>query len=164
MSCLSLVNQSTMADDIKERSLWTGSENWGPDPPGVHQCRGSNRLGERCKRRPIPGGFVCVLHGGAAPLVKAQAKKRLLAMVEPAFQVLLDAMQSQDENVAVRAAKIVLDRAGFGPQSKVVVQDDREDLSRLSKTELAERARRIAEELQADAEDVIDRHVENAVH
>src|SRR5690606_32893215 len=33
--------------------------------------------GERCKRLPVPGGTVCVLHGGAAPQVRAKAKRNL---------------------------------------------------------------------------------------
>lgn len=32
--------------------------------------------GERCKRRPIPGGTVCVKHGGGAPAVRAAAEQR----------------------------------------------------------------------------------------
>lgn len=33
--------------------------------------------GERCKRRPIPGGTVCVKHGGGSPVVRAAAERRL---------------------------------------------------------------------------------------
>lgn len=33
--------------------------------------------GERCKRRPIPGGTVCVKHGGGAPAVRAAGQARL---------------------------------------------------------------------------------------
>lgn len=33
--------------------------------------------GEQCKRRPIPGGTVCVKHGGGAPAVRAAADRRL---------------------------------------------------------------------------------------
>ena len=32
--------------------------------------------GEQCKRRPIPGGRVCVKHGGGAPAVRAAAARR----------------------------------------------------------------------------------------
>lgn len=35
--------------------------------------------GERCKRRPIPGGTVCVKHGGGSPVVRAKAQERLAA-------------------------------------------------------------------------------------
>lgn len=33
--------------------------------------------GERCKRLPIPGGTVCVMHGGRAPQVQAAAEERV---------------------------------------------------------------------------------------
>lgn len=32
--------------------------------------------GQRCKRRPIPGGRVCVIHGGASPQARAAAERR----------------------------------------------------------------------------------------
>jgi hypothetical protein len=40
----------------------------------------SKQSRHRCKRRPIPGGSVCVIHGGAAPQVQAAAQARLLAL------------------------------------------------------------------------------------
>lgn len=36
----------------------------------------SKRSGERCRRFPIPGGTVCVMHGGASPKVRAAAERR----------------------------------------------------------------------------------------
>ena len=44
-------------------------------PPS--QCKATARSGNRCKRRPIPGGTVCVMHGGKAPAVQAAAQRRL---------------------------------------------------------------------------------------
>lgn len=42
------------------------------------QCTAtSKQSGERCKRRPIPGGTVCVMHGGKTPQVQAAAARRL---------------------------------------------------------------------------------------
>lgn len=35
--------------------------------------------GARCRRSPVAGATVCVMHGGAAPQVKAAAKERLAA-------------------------------------------------------------------------------------
>jgi hypothetical protein len=40
------------------------------------QCRATARSGERCKRAAIPGGRVCVMHGGATPAVRAAAERR----------------------------------------------------------------------------------------
>lgn len=37
----------------------------------------SKNSGQRCKRYPIPGGTVCVMHGGKAGQVKAKALERL---------------------------------------------------------------------------------------
>lgn len=37
----------------------------------------SKRSGKRCKKSPIQGGFVCEMHGGAAPQVRRAADRRL---------------------------------------------------------------------------------------
>jgi hypothetical protein len=37
----------------------------------------SKRSGDQCRRYAIPGGTVCVMHGGAAPQVAAAARRRL---------------------------------------------------------------------------------------
>jgi hypothetical protein len=42
------------------------------------RCKATSRSGNRCKRRPIPGGTVCAMHGGKAPQVRAAAEQRLL--------------------------------------------------------------------------------------
>jgi len=71
---------------------------------------------------------VCQYHGGGAPQVKKSARERLLAMVDPAFDALLRALgsggppcehcgraDSDRDPTVIRAAQIVLDRAGFHP-------------------------------------------------
>lgn len=41
------------------------------------QCTATaKQTGVRCKRRPIPGGAVCKIHGGGIPAVKAAAQRR----------------------------------------------------------------------------------------
>lgn len=48
------------------------------------RCSGkSKQSGERCKRRPIPGGMVCVMHGGGTPKVRAAAAERLADLIDP---------------------------------------------------------------------------------
>lgn len=53
--------------------------------PGVptsdeDRCTGKNKkTGNRCKRWAIPGGTVCVMHGGKAPQVQAAAQARVAA-------------------------------------------------------------------------------------
>jgi len=60
----------------------------GPDHRDTPRCTARAKgTGQRCKRRPIPGGSVCVKHGGGAPQVKDAARDRLRAMVYPALAV-----------------------------------------------------------------------------
>ena len=47
--------------------------------PPRRQCTSKAKgTGARCKRSPVPGAEVCVVHGGAAPQVRAKAAERLL--------------------------------------------------------------------------------------
>jgi hypothetical protein len=96
------------------------------------QCIATNRLGNRCKRAPLLGAFVCNLHGGNAPVTKEAARKRLLELVDPAINGLLRVLnapsacaacgRSDDLGTMVAAAKVVLDRTGHGPHSSLSVQ------------------------------------------
>lgn len=99
------------------------------------QCTGvSLTTGLRCRRRAIAGGSVCKFHGGSLPSVAAAAKLRLLAMSDPALDLLLDAMDVQpkcevcgrtdDKSIAVRAAIAVLDRSGLGPHAHIHTTPD----------------------------------------
>ena len=81
----------------------------------------SKQSGERCKRRPIPGGAVCVMHGGAAPQVKAAAMERLRALQDPAIDRLAKLIaQKEFPTVAYVASRDVLDRTLGKPQEQTV--------------------------------------------
>src|SRR6185295_14000102 len=54
------------------------------------RCQGTNRAGGPCGRPPIPGGHVCVLHGGKAPQVQRSARMRLMAGADLAIDYLLN--------------------------------------------------------------------------
>lgn len=82
----------------------------------------SKRSGTRCGRAAIFGGFVCEMHGGASPLARKAREERLLAMVDAALAVLQDALASNNMLLALRAAIVILDRAGFGAQATVTLQ------------------------------------------
>ena len=78
---------------------------------GYEPCRAtSKQSGQRCKRRPIPGGYVCVMHGGKAPQVQAAAADRLKAM-QPKALATLDGLMDREEfpTVQYQAAKAVID-------------------------------------------------------
>ena len=79
--------------------------------------------GERCRRRPHPGTNVCIIHGAGAPQVQKAARQRLDELVLPAIATLHDALASGNISEAMRAARLVLDRAGYGPTKGVVVED-----------------------------------------
>lgn len=68
---------------MTEQPPWTDSGDAEP-MEGRRRCRARNRRGERCGRAPIPGGVVCVMHGGASPQVRAAAERRHAAAVAAA--------------------------------------------------------------------------------
>lgn len=127
------------------------------------RCTATNRQGERCGKYAIPGGFVCAMHGGNKPTTRQAAQRRLLAMIEPALDALLRALRSappcphcgrsdSDRDPAtIRAAQLVLDRAGLGPTARLEVRpslgDDVGDVDEL----LIEAERLVGEIRQLEA-------------
>lgn len=92
---------------------------------GLPRCTATNRAGQRCKKAPIPGGAVCVMHGGGAPQVQQAAKLRLAALVDPAITRLGELLkQKKNDKVALGAVKDILDRAGHKPSAKVDPTDE----------------------------------------
>jgi len=58
-----------MTTDLMEKRL----------PPDDRRCTAkSKQSGERCKRRAIPGGHVCIIHGGRTPGAVAAAQRQLV--------------------------------------------------------------------------------------
>lgn len=118
----------------------------------------SKQSGERCKRAPIVGGFVCDIHGGGTPAVKKSARERLLAMVDPALDALLRALQTgppcehcgrsdaDRDPVVLRAAQLVLDRAGYHPTLAIQQAPERNPYENFTPSELADRAEAVAME------------------
>jgi hypothetical protein len=92
---------------------------------GDHQCTArSKRTGERCQLPSMLGGNVCRSHGGAAPQTRAKAKRRLEqasdVLVQRLLQFALDG--GVDDNVALRAIRDALDRAGLMAKTEVSVE------------------------------------------
>ena len=70
-----------------------------------------------CNAWAIPGGTVCLAHGGRAPQTRAKARARLDALAEPALVALGKIIRSDDTADAdkLKAISEVLDRIpGFG--------------------------------------------------
>jgi hypothetical protein len=59
------------------------------------------------------------MHGGKAPQVQQAARERIASMVHPALNALQRALDSNDIHAAIRAARDVLDRAGYAPRHGV---------------------------------------------
>lgn len=59
------------------------------------------------------------------------ARQRLLDAADPAAARLVRALDSLDERVAIKAAQLVLDRAGCHPAQTVQIEDHRAELARL---------------------------------
>lgn len=139
-------------------------------PPAERQCTATTKsLGNRCTRPAMRGAHVCNLHGGMSPLARAEAKRQLMCMLEPAFAALMRAMDSDDMKSAVRAAEIILDRAGFGPKATLEIEDTRDNLANTSGEELLKRIdllkSRATTLLQAKNENVVEGEVtDSSVH
>jgi hypothetical protein len=79
------------------------------------------------------------MHGGKAPAVQRAARERLMALVDPAIDALLRAMnaadtcehcgRSSDMSVMVRAARTILDRCGLGPNATLTIEPPRPKVS-----------------------------------
>ena len=101
-----------------------------PEIDRTRQCTATNQNGQRCKRAPIKGGWVCNHHGGRIPAVRESARHRLLAMVEPAMAVLERATRqappcevcgrsdADRDPVAVRAAGMIWIAPDFRPPTR----------------------------------------------
>lgn len=83
------------------------------------QCTAHNRHGNQCGKHATPGTNVCSTHSSAAPQVKAAAQRRLLEAADPAAAKLVELLDSDNERVALAAARDLLDRAGLGTPAEV---------------------------------------------
>lgn len=100
------------------------------DPLAGIRCQGRSKRatlneperpgGDRCRRKPIPGGFVCVMHGGKAPTVAAKAQQRIADMLPLGLKRLQQlAKQKRDGNVALGAVKEIIKLNNLEPPAKV---------------------------------------------
>ena len=89
-------------------------------------CRAKAKsTGKRCRRWAMFGQKICMVHGGKAPQNIKSAKRRLLALSDPAISALDDVINTGQKvtdgpsAVVVRAALGVLDRTGLGPTQTI---------------------------------------------
>jgi hypothetical protein len=106
-------------------------------------CMGDPVTGASCTLLAVAGATLCPQHGGTTKAMQQAARMRLLYLVEPALRVLNKSMASSDENIRLKAAQILLDRAGFHPHATLEITESKEDLSQLSDAQLKARAARL---------------------
>ena len=98
------------------------------DAQGRRLCKALRRhTGEPCSSPAMRGQDVCRMHGGGAPQNRRKAKLRLLELVDPAIATLAREMTQADTSADRRHAAIaILDRAGFGRETRITGGDARE--------------------------------------
>lgn len=127
---------------------------------GERRCTAHNRQGERCARSPVIGATTCIMHGGATPLSRQAAQRRLAALVEPAIEALFSVLDSvgprcehcgrsdADANL-ITAAKTVLDRTGYAPRMQITLQQPERNFADLSVDALITELERMLTEARA---------------
>lgn len=138
-----------------ERPPLRGKERCYSHDPDTPKCTHEEN-GKRCGGIAVNGTDVCTMHGASTPVSKAMLRQKLLEMVEPAFKTLNEAMAIADYATAVRAAQIILDRAGFGPKATLSLEEERPDFSKMSKAELLARTEQLAARLRRDVSEPAD--------
>lgn len=85
----------------------------------------------QCKKMAIVGGTVCNTHGGAAPVVREAARRRILRVADDALTGMMvlagiegSGLGAESEAVRQRALADLLDRAGLKPTDKVEVTEN----------------------------------------
>jgi hypothetical protein len=144
------------------------------NPVKVIRCTAMARsTGKQCGRFAIRGGIVCVRHGGQlenvqkhAAAVVESAKLRLINASDMAVDVLIElAEQGTAEQIRLRSAESILDRAGVSAKAEIDLKVEVEQIESAAdrtRKQLAEtsarlmESRRLAEEkAAAEAEDEI---------
>lgn len=154
---------TSYAKRCRERKKRKAQEHGLPDAPkyvlpdmtleelAKRQCiMRSPRTQQRCGSYAARGSMICDFHLRRDPMARAAAKDRLARMCEPAMAVLEDLMTSGvEDEVRLRAALAVLDRAGYSPKMQLTVKDKREHLDEMNREELFARGRALAAELES---------------
>ena len=119
------------------------------------QCLGDPINGEACNLIAVPGATMCAKHGGTTKAMQNAARMRLLYLVEPAMRIIGKLLDSMDENIQLKAAQILLDRAGFHPHATLEIKEQPQDLSNFSTDQLKARTRRLLEALENAPNDAV---------
>jgi hypothetical protein len=98
------------------------------------ECSHTNYYGRKCNKLAIPGSIRCELHGGRQippeelKEIVRKSYELILSTSTAAVETTLDIMQnSVDDKVRLKAAEMLLDRAGLRPGVDITVNGGNED-------------------------------------
>lgn len=117
----------------------------GPDkwkaPEAEDQCTAkSKQAGKQCSRYSTPGHKVCYFHGSESPQAKSKVDRLFSLAADMALEVLVTELeQAEHSSDRIRAARSILDRAGYGPLRRLEITTDalEKELEKVNK-EIAE--------------------------
>lgn len=155
-------------------SVWYGIQDFRPRgsrPIPTMRCHRIKPNGEQCKNRGIRGSGLngtlpcCPAHGGSLPGLKEYSKAvteaarlQIFSGAPDAVQTIMEVMgaSSTPSNVKLKAAEMLLDRAGIrgGMEIEVEVKDVREKPSDILRKKLESMRDKDAD--KAEEEDIID--------
>jgi hypothetical protein len=111
-------------------------------------CAHVGKTGKRCAKNPVEGETVCVLHGGTLEGANLEVRRRMVALQLQSLDVAEELIANGEDRVRATLVVATWDRTGLGPKSTLEVKDAPDDLSELSREELAARAEAAAERLR----------------
>ena len=139
-------------------------------------CGAKTSAGTPCRRRPMKGGKRCILHGGASPLARQAAERRLLYGVSLALDRLIETLSEHDHEgpcpacgcspltrdpVVIRGTALgVLDRrAVFGPGLRLQHStEDQEGIREIRVNIVKPDKEQLAEYEASDREALVERN------
>ena len=102
-----------------------GPTKWtAPEP--IDQCSAkSKQSGQQCSRYKTPGHKVCYYHGSDSPQAKSKVDRLFALAADIALETLVNEVQQAESSAdRIRAARSILDRAGYGPLRRLEITTD----------------------------------------
>ncbi len=110
-------------------------------PEPLDQCSAkSKQSGRQCSRYKTAGHKVCYYHGSESPQAKSKVDRLFALAADMALEVLVAELEQADSSSdRIRAARSILDRAGYGPLRRIEITTDalEKELEKVNK-EIAE--------------------------
>ena len=110
-------------------------------PSSEDRCTAkSKQRGAQCDRYKTAGHGVCYYHGAESPQAKSKVDRLFALAADMALDVLVSEMEQADNSAdRIRAARAILDRAGYGPLRRIEITTDalEKELEKVNK-EIAE--------------------------